>query len=135
MHSVPTNLNNVHNADYVDLYLVHWPVTNKPGPTLNPPAEVCCHECLSDLAVFCIRFNQDCQNEPVMTKFACFAGLHCRLDSLMQSHLCPACRRHGRAWSKSLTRGSHAALVSATSHLRKSQHGTQTLVSHQQSTR
>lgn len=25
--------------DYVDLYLVHWPVTNKPGPTLNPPAE------------------------------------------------------------------------------------------------
>ncbi|KAK9866614.1 hypothetical protein WJX84_005810 [Apatococcus fuscideae] len=27
------------NLDYVDLFLVHWPVTDKPGPTLNPPME------------------------------------------------------------------------------------------------
>lgn len=25
--------------DYVDLFLVHWPVTDKPGPTLNPPMQ------------------------------------------------------------------------------------------------
>ncbi|KAK9793721.1 hypothetical protein WJX73_010217 [Symbiochloris irregularis] len=25
--------------DYVDLFLVHWPVTNHPGPTLDPPMQ------------------------------------------------------------------------------------------------
>lgn len=42
------------HTDYVDLFLVHWPVTNHPGPTLEPSMQVFLPACPSRVLPFCI---------------------------------------------------------------------------------